>query len=124
MQSKAGSHPLLVDSVVAEEACGAGGEELSPLHQNLPPRLPAPPTLGPPGLVKSPVTGLSFAALLRNLEAVLIVTCCRSQDPLPRTSITSTYFYIILKKTHPPIAPYTPKPNPCNKSGLKHKTNG
>lgn len=113
MQSKAGSHPLLVDSVVAEESCGAVGEELSPLHQNLPPRLPAPPMLGPPGLVKSPVTGLSFAALLRNLEAVLTVTCCRSQDPLPRTSITSTYFYIILKKAHPPSPPTPPNQTPA-----------
>ena len=40
--------PLLVDSVVAEEACGAGREEIFPLPQNLPPRLPAPSMLRPP----------------------------------------------------------------------------
>lgn len=30
--------PLLIESVVAEEACGVGGKELSLLPQNLPPR--------------------------------------------------------------------------------------
>lgn len=60
--------PLLVDSVVAEELCGAGEEELSPLPQNPPPRLPALSTLGGPGLVKSPPAGLSFAVLLRHLK--------------------------------------------------------
>lgn len=76
--------PLLIESVVAEKACGVGGKELSPLPQNLHQERPsAPSTLGPPWSVKSAAAGLSSAALLRNLGAALTVTNCRSQELLP-----------------------------------------
>lgn len=111
--------PLLVDSVIAERMCGARGEEPSvdpgPLTNNS-----IPTHAQPPGSVKSPVMGLNSATLLRNLEAALTVTICRTEDlPEPASLLFPLiYIYIKCKKIPQNSHKSNPKvpPNPCDKS--------